>query len=257
MRKWLFFICLVLLGSCNYNSSVLFKSDKDYAFSTDSVNVVTEYRIVPYDKLSIRVYTNSGSRMMDVFAGVNRDQSGTPIGSQSAGSLTDEIKVDASGNVRLPLVGEIGVKGMTTSEAEKLIEERFTKFYVEPFVQVNVVNKRVMVFRGQGGDGKVVVLENEHTTVIEAIAMAGGIGEKGKAKSARLIRKIGEDYKIYAIDLSSIDAMKGGYMPVMANDIIYFDQVKGYTRNFTSDLSTIVGLLTSIIFIYEIFLKSQ
>jgi polysaccharide export outer membrane protein len=235
----------------------LFKSDQDYAFATDTVNFVADYRIAPYDKLSIRVYTNSGSRMMDVFAGVIRDQGGSPVGNQSVGSLTDEIKVDAQGNVRLPLVGEIGLKGMTTAEAEKIIEERFTKFYVEPFAQVNVINKRVMVFRGQGGDGKVVVLENEHTTVIEAIAMAGGIGDKGKAKSARLIRKEGDKFKIYQINLASVDGLTGGHMPVAANDIIYFDQVKGYTRSLTSDLSTVVGLLTSIIFIYEIFLRNQ
>lgn len=255
MRKWLFFICLVLLGSCNYNSSVLFKSDKDYAFSTDSVNAVTEYRIAPYDKLSIRVYTNSGSRIMDVSAGVSSSEGSSTSGGQTIGSPTSNIKVDVNGQIRLPLIGQLSVKGMTVAEAEKFIEDKFTKFYVDPFVQVDVTNKRVLVFTGNGGDGQVINLINENTTLIEAIAMAGGIDEKGKAKSARLIRKVGDDYKFYAIDLSSADAVKGVYMPVVANDIIYVDQVKGYTRNLTSDLATIVGLLTSIIFIYEIFFK--
>jgi len=257
MRNCLLFIFLILLGSCNYNSNVLFRSDKDFAFAHDSLNKVVDYRISPYDKLSINVYTNNGSRMMDVMAGVSSGESNNVVGGQTAGSPTQGTKVDADGNVKLPLVGDVMLKGMTTSEAEKIIEDRFSKFYVEPFVQVNVVNKRVVIFTGSGGGGEVINLLNEKTTVIEAIAMAGGIGDKGKAKSARLIRKEGDNFKIYHIDLSSLDGLNGGHMTVAANDIIYFDQVKGYTRSLTTDLSTIVGLLTSVIFIYEIFLKNQ
>jgi polysaccharide export outer membrane protein len=221
------------------------------------LNKVADYRICPYDKLSIKVYTNNGSRMMDVMAGVSNGETSGTVGGQSAGAPTEGIKVDADGNIRLPLVGEIMLKGMTTAEAEKFIEDRFTKFYIEPFVQVNVVNKRVVIFTGSGGAGEVINLVNEKTTVIEAIAMAGGIGDKGKAKSARLIRKEGDNFKIYHVDLSSLDGLNGGHMTVAANDIIYFDQVKGYTRSLTTDLSTIVGLLTSVIFIYEIFLNNQ
>ncbi len=251
MFNWLFFILLLLLSSCNYYSSVMFRTAKDYPYAKDTTMLHSVYRIANNDKVNIKVYTNNGSRMMDVFAGVANESVSQTI-NPTAGSLSDDLKVDEEGNVRLPMIGKVGLSGLTIAEAEKIGEDKYAKIYVNPFVIINVTNRRIMVFNGSGGSGEVVNLANENTTVVEALAMARGISNTGKAKSVRLIRKSGDQYKIYDLDLSMAEGLSSAHMPVMANDIIYVDQVRGFHRNITTELTTLVSLLTSILFIYEI-----
>ncbi|MFM7767153.1 MAG: polysaccharide biosynthesis/export family protein, partial [Bacteroidota bacterium] len=161
MRKILVFILLAtIISSCNYNSSVVFKLPNKYEFASDSSYNVTNYKIAPFDKLSVRVLVNNGSRLLDLSAGVsNVEVSGTGGGTGGvAGSIMDELKVDSDGGVRLPLVGSVGVGGLTIDQAEKLIEDKYSKYYVDPFVVVKVINRRVIVFSGNGGVAQVVTL---------------------------------------------------------------------------------------------------
>ncbi|MFM7054613.1 MAG: polysaccharide biosynthesis/export family protein [Bacteroidota bacterium] len=255
MRKILVFILLAtIISSCNYNSSVVFKLPNKYEFASDSSYNVTNYKIAPFDKLSVRVLVNNGSRLLDLSAGVsNVEVSGTGGGTGGvAGSIMDELKVDSDGGVRLPLVGNVGVGGFTIDQAEKLIEDKYSKYYVDPFVVVKVTNRRVIIFSGNGGAAQVVTLVNEKTTLIEALAMSGGIDSKGKSKSIRLVRKSGTDYKIYHVDLSKPEGVSSGQMIVEANDLIYIDQVKGITRNISADFSTVVGLIVSILLLFDL-----
>ncbi|MGR6086732.1 MAG: polysaccharide biosynthesis/export family protein [Arcticibacter sp.] len=255
MRKLLVFILLAtIITSCNYNSSVVFKLPNKYEFATDSSFNVTNYKIAPFDKISIRVLVNNGSRLLDLSAGVSNVEVTGTVG--VSGSVMDELKVDSDGNVRLPLVGTVGVGGLAIDQAEKLIEDRYSKYYVDPFVVVKVTNRRVVIFSGNGGAAQVVTLVNEKTTLVEALAMSGGIDSKGKSKNIRLVRKAGAEYKIYHVDLSRPEGISSSQMLVEANDIIYIDQVKGVTRNISADFSTIVGLLVSVIFIYDIVNKN-
>jgi polysaccharide export outer membrane protein len=259
MRKLLVFILLAtIITSCNYNSSVVFKLPNKYEFASDSSLKVTNYKIAPFDKISIRVLVNNGSRLLDLSAGVsNVEVSGTGGGTGGvSGSIMDELKVDGDGNVRLPLVGTVGVGGLAIDQAEKLIEDKYSKYYVDPFVVVKVTNRRVVIFSGNGGAAQVVTLVNEKTTLVEALAMSGGIDSKGKSKSIRLVRKAGADYKIFHVDLSKPEGITSSQMLVEANDIIYIDQVKGITRNISADISTIVGLIVSVLFIYDIVNKN-
>ena len=62
--------------------------------------------------------------------------------------------------------------------------------------------KRVIVFPGNGSDAKVIPLTNNNTTLTEAIAMAGGITDRGRANHIKVMRRVGSERKVYKIDLS-------------------------------------------------------
>ena len=68
------------------------------------------------------------------------------------------------------------------------------------------------VFPGAGGEGKVVNLENENTTLIEALALAGGITNTGKANKIKVIRGDLRNPKVMLVDLSTIEGMKQSNM---------------------------------------------
>ena len=88
-------------------------------------------------------------------------------------------------------------------------------------MQISVTNRRVIVFPGNGSDAKVLYLSNNNVTLIEAIALAGGIAERGRASRVKLLRKTEKGKReIYKIDLSKVDdQFQYTDIFVQANDI--------------------------------------
>ena len=113
-------------------------------------------------------------------------------------------------------------------------------------------DRRVMVFPGTGGSGTVVTLENENTTLIEALALAGGITETGKSNVIKLIRGDSRNPQVHLIDLSTVEGMTKSNMLLQANDIIYVEPVKRVSQNILAELAPIVGIVTSLLLLYEI-----
>jgi polysaccharide export outer membrane protein len=119
-------------------------------------------------------------------------------------------------------------------------------------VQVQVQNKRIVVFPGNGSNAVVLTLENNNTTLMEAIAMAGGITQRGRAAKIKLIRKVDGERKVYLIDLSTIDGLKYVDMIVQANDYIYVEPVPQIGNEILRDVAPIVSLITSAVLIYTV-----
>jgi len=161
--------------------------------------------------------------------------------------------VRPDGFVEMPEIGDVYVHGLTLREAELRLEDMYAKLYSSPYVILNIINNRVMVFPGSGGDARVLMLANNNTSVIEALALAGGIATRGNASKVKLIRPmVGTDPDVYLMDLSTIEGIQYANMPVQANDIIYVEPVPEIAGEVLRDLAPIVTLVTSIALIYGI-----
>lgn len=242
MRKLLFLVGIVLfLSSCGWiNPSIMLKTGKEYKYSQNpDSSKASNYKISPNDILEFSMYSNDGFKLVDL----------TSLNSANVGYRfeTDiQYLVESDGTVKLPVLGRMKLIGYTIREAESLLEEKYASFYVRPYVIMSVSNKRVIVFPGSAGDAKVIPLQNNNTTLIEAIALAGGIADDGKAKMIKLIRQNNDKYDIFLIDLSKIEGIKQGSMVLQANDIIYVEPRKKYASRFIQEVAPIVSILTSI-----------
>ncbi len=242
MRKLLFLVGIVLfLSSCGWiNPSIMLKTGKEYKYSQNpDSSKASNYKISPNDILEFSMYSNDGFKLVDL----------TSLNSANVGYRfeTDiQYLVESDGTVKLPVLGRMKLIGYTIREAESLLEEKYASFYVRPYVIMSVSNKRVIVFPGSAGDAKVIPLQNNNTTLIEAIALAGGIADDGKAKMVKLIRQNNDKHDIFLIDLSKIEGIKQGSMVLQANDIIYVEPRKKYASRFIQEVAPIVSILTSI-----------
>jgi polysaccharide biosynthesis/export protein len=248
-RFWYFLFVLFFLPGCFINANLMLKTDKNFIYDTIPESPSTEYRISPNDIINFRLYANDGFMLIDVASGIdnaNRMQ-------MNRNYLNYLVETD--GTVRLPIIGKIPISGYTVREAEFYLEEKYNEFYVKPFVQVQVVNKRVIVFPGNGSDAKVITLENNNTTLMEVIAMAGGITERGRAAKIKVIRKVDGVRKVYLVDLSTIDGLKYVDMIVQANDYIYVEPVPEVGKELVRDIAPIVSLLTSAILVYSVIMR--
>ena len=205
---------------------------------------VTEYMISADDRLEMRIFTNDGFRLVDV----------STNGNQNALSSMETVSyvVEKDGTVKLPLLGNVLVKGMQVKEAEKLLEKKYAEYYVTPFVLLKIINRHVLVFQGDGGTGAVVNLQSPNTTLIEAITMAGGVHSRGKAYKIKIIRGDLKNPEIFEVDLSTIEGMKKSNLIIQANDIIYVEPTPDYSSKVLAQITPVVGILTSFLLIFDI-----
>lgn len=250
MRKLVLFLLLIVtLSSCNINPSVMFKVPSDYEYDVDQTIGNVEYRVSPNDIVSMSVYTNDGFKLIDITTSA---ESVTSRLNNMNNNTNVQFLVEPDGMIKLPIIGKFKIAGLTIREAEKSLEAQYANFYNKPFVVIRVVNRRVTVFPGTGGSGRVVNLDNESTTVIEALALAGGITNTGKAKKIKLIRGDLRNPKVILIDLSTIEGLKQGNLLLQANDIIYVEPVPRLSQEVLTQITPIVGIITSFALIYNI-----
>ncbi len=232
-------LALVFFTSCKViQPSLMLKTEKDFQFSKFSDSLILEnYKIAPNDEISLRVFANDGFKLID-------------ITTQSTGAIArntiDEI-VDYEGKVKLPLLGKVKLSGMTLRQAQAFLEKEYESQYIKPFIQLRIINKRVIVFPGTVGAARVVNLVNNNTTLFEAIAMAGGISTDGKAYRIKLIRRPSPEDKpeVFLIDLSTIDGVKAGNTTVLANDIIYVEPRPRFGQKVLQEITPYLSIITT------------
>jgi polysaccharide export outer membrane protein len=215
-----------------------------YAKNPDSTNAA-DYKISPNDILEFSLYSNDGFKLVDLTSLSSNNNNAFRV------QNSIEYLIESNGDVKLPVLGKVRLSGYTIKDAQAFLEEKYAAFYVRPYVIVKVVNKRVIIFPGKAGDARVIPLVNNNTTLIEAIALAGGLADDGKAKMVKLIRENKGAHDVYLIDLSMIEGIKQGSMVLQANDIIYVEPRRRYAIRFLQEVAPIISIVTSAFILYS------
>lgn len=239
-------LSLVLFSSCKViRSNMMLKTPKDFTYDklNDSLGAV-DYRIANNDFIQYKVLTNNGYKLINLSGDISSSNFRTDL----------DVTVESDGTIKLPLLGRVKVAGLTIKEAERLVETRYDSLYVNPYVTMKVTNRRVIIFPGNGGQARVIPLTNNNTTVMEAIASAGGIVEDGKAYKVKLIRNIPTSGKplVYLMDLSEISGVKDANSVVQTGDIIYVEPRYRPLVQLSREITPLLTIGTSLLLIYQL-----
>jgi polysaccharide biosynthesis/export protein len=246
-----FFILFTsLLASCRvYKQDLMFQlseSDVEALARLEKENhkIEENYTIQPGDWLKLEVNTNGGERLIDPNFEFFGDRGNMMMQQQRMEKPLYLVYDD--GIAKLPMVGNIHLAGMRMIDAEKILHEMYDEFYSDCFVLLRYMNKRVVVLGAMGGH--VVPLENENTSLLEVLALSGGLNRESRAHNIRVIRGDLSDPKVYQIDLSTLAGMKASNMAVFPGDIVYVEPGRRIwvesVRDFSPIISTITGILT-------------
>lgn len=239
------------LSACGVNSSLMFRT-KNAEVIKDNIPIApTEaYRMAPDDKFIFTLYTNDGKRVIDALTGITEDGN---VGMQRSGASSNiDYWVKPTGYAELPILGDVSLAGKSVKEAQDHLSELYSEFYTKPFVQLEVTNQRVIVFPGGAGSAKVVSLKNNNTTLMEAIALAGGITERGQSKKIKIMRLSSEGRKVYEVDLSTLAGLKYADMIVQSNDFIYVEPTRQISRELLQEIGPIVSIISSSIIVVSV-----
>ncbi len=246
--KYLLLLSIILnFSSCKvFRSNLMLKTSKDYTYDkiVDSLSK-QDYKIDVNDIVNVRIFSNDGFKIIDLASS-----------SQLTRWIDLDYVVNRDGTCKLPLIGRVKLAGLSIREATEYLEQIYADYYVKPFVYLNITNKRVIVFPGNGGVAKVLNLTNNNTTVIEALALTGGISEDGKAYKVKLIRnQDNEKPKVYLMDLSKIEGVSVGNTVVLAHDIIYVEPRYRFAKTIVAEITPIITLISSTFLLYTLVLR--
>ena len=102
----------------------------------------------------------------------------------------------------------------------------------------------------RGEKSSVVTLKNENTTLLEALAAAGGIPKDGLASRVKLIRGNLQDPDVYLLDLSTLEGIRQADLVLQSNDIIYIETRDQIAKRVTELIAPYASLISSFVLIY-------
>lgn len=138
------------------------------------------------------------------------------------GNLNRTVQVDASGKISLPLIGAVTAAGKTVRQLEQEIETAYGANYLQsPDVSVYVkesIGQRITV------DGEVaragIFPVSSNSSLIDAIALAGGFNPVGDAGKVFVYRNFGQNTLVANYNVEQIRAGKSRNPRIYGGDKI-------------------------------------
>ncbi len=238
MKNIIIFICLALLFSACKTSNILMepKSERNTDVSIlDSVfryDATYEYHIKKDDKISISVW---GEDDLSV---------GSSYGIYDSNEVYGKwLMVDANGNIEVPKIGTFRVLDMTVIELKEELKKNFSKWLVNPVVDIKVLNKEITVL-GEVRNPKVVKIDKDHNSLLEMIARCNGFEFYANLKYVKILRQEGEHVRIANIDLSESGDYISKNIMLRSGDIVIVP-AKNY-KEFDKRVSVIIPFTSTI-----------
>lgn len=260
MYRYFFFIVLlaVVLSSCVSNKKVTMLQKNDLHSASVRLDSVVRsytidtfvYKIQSNDIVSIR-FESLTAKEFDFF---NNQANALALAGQLQGSnalFIGEL-VDESGEVPIPLVGKFKIAGLTVFEAQEKLQQVALKFGINsPIVRVRLLNYRITLLGEVNREGTTFLTTNR-VSMLEAIGLAGGLGELADRSKVKLIRQVGNETEVVYLNLLDEDFFKSPYYYTYQNDILIVPALKQrayrkyFGQNFAVFVSTVSVILLTI-----------
>lgn len=157
--------------------------------------------------------------------------------------LKKSIKINSSGRIMYPLIGDVKAAGRGVFEIRDEIQQRLSRYVVNPQVTINITSiqsQKVIVLGEVNAPGVFTIDTN--MSVTEAISKAGGMKDDAKLSNVVLIRRENGKAEISTLDLKK--ALSGDFSQdriIRNGDIVYMPSV------LIADISWFFGHIAQIL----------
>ena len=190
----------------------------DLQSAGSGITPTNEYRIGVGDKLDVRVF-------------------------QVDDLSFEELVVDTSGNINMPLIGAVRGAGRSAGEMSADIAGRLAERYLrDPQVTVTVTEAASQKITVDGAVTKPGVYEMRgSTSLLQAVAMAEGPTRVADLTQVAVFRTIDGQRSVAVFDLASIRQGRAEDPPVFGDDVIVVD-----TSRLNSTLRELMGFIPAL-----------
>ncbi|MFN9319208.1 MAG: polysaccharide biosynthesis/export family protein [Chitinophagales bacterium] len=238
-----------LLGSCKTYQNAMFKDMDTMKISSSIDKLNNDYLIQPGDEITIKLYTRQGAQLIEAIkTSVTNTQEG---GQQSSGQGV--YIVSNEGKITIPVIGSLSVGKLTESGLKDLLERKFEKDYIQPYVALKVENRRVFVFKGN--IATVVSLNRTPTNIFEVIAKSGGLERQLSTSDILIIRGDLKQPTIFKVDLQTFQGIRNSEITLQSKDIVYIPEkqrkfihaMNDIAPAVTTPLAILSGILSTVV----------
>ena len=212
------FSVILFCFSCGSYRNVPYFQDLDHTQSTEeAIHNFAPLKIKERDLLDIHV--------------TSLNQPAAAVFNSSQGAEAVEVgpkepvygyRVDADGNIKLPLLTSMRVAGLTTDQVAQQLSTELLPYLKKPIVNVRLLNFKISVI-GDVLKPDSYTIQNEHINIYEALSLAGDLNITAKRKNAVLIREENGKRQYFPIDLTKKEVAQLPYYYLQNNDILYIE----------------------------------
>jgi polysaccharide export outer membrane protein len=237
-------VLLLCLQSCATRKKMLYLQDVDTYNNTALSYASTS--IQPNDILKVTV-SDLNSVVAAPFNFSSVQQTSVEMMKLNGYLVTPE------GTITMPILEDINVGGVTTSNVEQKIKDRLINegYLVNPTVQVRVINNKFTIL-GEVRSPGVISFTEQSISLLDALAMAGDLTSAGIREDIKLIRELDGKRLVYHIDLTTASWMSNPEYRIRQNDVIMVtpNKLKVNSAGLIKDPITAIGILISLLTIY-------
>lgn len=255
MRLYLLLVGLIFLSSCVSNRKVtlLQKGDipqenlpKDSVVRTYEPDSFT-YRIQSNDILFVRFESITNEKYDFLSQGTGMQ------GSQNLNPLIVGELVDENGQIPFPVLGRVKVSGLTVFEIQNKLQQLANQYLESPVVKVRLINFRITLLGEVANEGS-VTLNNNRVTMLEAISLAGGLGELADRSNIKLLRQRDGKTEVVYLDLLDEDFINSPYYYVTQNDVLIVPALRQrpFRKYFGPNLALVVSSLSLLLLAFNL-----
>ena len=182
------FAAALALAVCTLAPLAAKDKDADKKPAPPAPALTDEYRLGPGDKLRVEVYKDA--------------------------QLSQSVQVRPDGKITLPLVGDLEATGHTPIEMRDTITRSLKEYVTNPTVTVIVVEalaSKVYVMGEVTHPGTMEL--HGPTTILQALAMAGGFKEFANTKDVKVLRPDGDRGGVQTIKFNYKNVLNGDAKP--------------------------------------------
>lgn len=257
--KWTFLVLLIpVFYSCVTNKKITYlqKDDLYDDVTVDSIYRQIEikdykYLLQPEDVINLTVLTLSPEEY-NFFSKAATQGTRYNTNVNSSNSALYGYLIDPDGNLEFPVVGKIHLAGLSVDEAQEKIQNIALEYLEEPVVKIRLMNYRFTVIGEVPRQGNYTTF-NTKISVLEAIGLAGGLGELADRSMVKIIRQNGNTADVYYINLLDESFVSSEFYFVKQGDIIDVPPLrqrpfrKYWGQNFGLVISTLSAITTILV----------
>jgi polysaccharide export outer membrane protein len=252
------FIFSFLMSSCRVERIAMLKDISDTAtIKYVPLATFTAPVVKPDDILNIVIQTldpqannilNQGN--LPVNSGAVAGNPTSTINNSSTQSTVAGYLVGKEGSIRMPYIGNVMVKGLTTEAIRDTIAARIAYYFKDPVVNVRFANFKVSVL-GEVKNPSSFIVPNEKPTLMDALSLAGDLTIYARRDNVMLIRDNEGRKEITRFNLDSSKTLSSHYFYLRPNDVVYVEassskvlSTDAYRNRNYAIIGSVLGFLT-------------
>jgi len=247
--KLILLLAASVFVSCVTNKKLTYLQYKGMPSDTIIAVTPSDYKILPYDNLFIRVVTPD-PKWSEMFNTLPVTTYSVSVTEQSADLIS--YPVDGSGAILLPYAGKILVAGKTLAVVTTEVEKALKGYISDAAVTVKMVNNYVSLMGEVMRPGRYPIYK-DRLNIFQALAMGGDLSEYSNRQKVQVVRQTKGGNVIKEFSLTDRSIMSSEFYYVMPNDVIYAMPMKGkFFQMSAFPYSVLLSTITTFILMWNV-----